>query len=134
MGLGLLAALGFGIFFAGMGAAASAGALVAVALSRLSAITLVLVAAAVRAPRTRLARDQLAPLAAVGALDALGNVLFAVALTSRYTGMVSVLASLYPVSTILLARLVLGEPTTGLQRLGAAACCAGVVGMVTLSA
>jgi drug/metabolite transporter (DMT)-like permease len=135
VGLGLVAALGFGLFFTGIAAAAGGGALVAVALNRATALAALLVAATAvrRRPAAVPARD-LAPLAAVGALDALANVLFALALTRGLTGVVSVLGSLYPVTTVLLAHLVLGERTTRAQRLGATACLTGVGAIVALGA
>lgn len=139
-GLGLVAALGFGLFFASMGAAAGAGALVAVALNRATAIVLLLAAVgtlrrpSLRRPSRRITARDLGPLAAIGVLDALANVLFALALTRGLTGVVSVLGSLYPVTTVLLARLFLGERTTVVQRIGATACLAGVGAIAALGA
>ncbi len=132
-GLGLLAAAGFGTFFAGMGAAAGDGALIAVALSRVTAVVLLAGIVAVRAPSGRPARGDLGPLVVVGVLDALANVLFAVALTKGLVGVVSVLGSLYPVTTVLLARVVLGERITVVQRMGAIAAFAGVGAIAAFS-
>ena len=134
-GLGVVAALGFGLFFAGMGAAASGGALAAVALNRATAVVVLLAALAAARPRLeRFGAHDLGPLAAVGALDAVANVLFAVALTRGATGVVSVLGSLYPVTTVLLARAVLRERTTLAQRAGATACLAGVAALAAHAA
>ena len=63
--------------------------------------------------RTRLARDSSATCRArraLGVLDTGGNVLFAAASSAHgLLSVVSVLASLYPVVTVLIARIVLGE-------------------------
>src|SRR5207249_5108380 len=67
---------------------------------------------AVLALRHRVAgiRPHLVALAAIGVLDTGGNVLFAAAAEEHgLVSVVSVLASLYPVVTVLLARLTLGE-------------------------
>jgi drug/metabolite transporter (DMT)-like permease len=61
----------------------------------------------------------------IGLFDVAANVLFGLATTRGLVSVVSVLASLYPVVTVVLARLLLHERTSGLQRAGAVAALAG---------
>jgi drug/metabolite transporter (DMT)-like permease len=65
-------------------------------------------------------------LAAVGVLDIAANVFFAIASTKGLVSVVSVLASLYPIITVVLARVVLKERLRVVQRAGAVAALAGV--------
>ena len=64
-------------------------------------------------------------LAAIGLADVSANVLFGLASTRGLLAVVSVLASLYPVVTVALARIVLGERLAVSQRLGGAGAIAG---------
>jgi drug/metabolite transporter (DMT)-like permease len=57
--------------------------------------------------------------------------MFALALTLGLAAVVSVVGSLYPVATVLLARVVLHEQPAGRQRAGVLAALAGV-GIVSL--
>jgi drug/metabolite transporter (DMT)-like permease len=132
VGLALVAALGFGAFFVGTDLAADDGALWAVAINRAAAVAaLVGIVLALRGP-SPITRDQLAPLAAVGALDISANVMFAIALTVGMAAAVSVLGSLYPIATVVLARAVLHEQLTSSQRGGVVAALAGI-GLVSLA-
>ena len=130
-GLALIAALGFGIFFVGMDLAADEGALWAVALNRAAAVA-VLVGIVLALRPGPLERSALLPLAAVGALDIAANTMFAIALTLGMAATVSVLGSLYPLATVVLARAVLHEHVTGSQRAGVIAALAGI-GLVSLA-
>ena len=56
---------------------------------------------------------------AVGAFDTLANVFVAFATTCGPAGIVAVLSALYPVTTVLLARVVLGERLDRERRIGA---------------
>jgi len=125
VGLALIAALGFGLYFVLMDAAADDGAGWAVLIARATATVLAVTAALVlRAPLRVPVR--LAPvLVAVGAFDVAANVLFGLATSRGLVSVVSVLASLYPVVTIALARIVVGERLGVSQRVGAAAALAG---------
>jgi len=132
IGLAIVAALGFGAFFVGTDLAADDGALWAVAINRATAVAvLVVVVLALRRP-VPITRDQIAPLAAVGALDISANVMFAVALTVGMAAAVSVLGSLYPIATVVLARAVLHEQLSFSQRGGVLAALAGI-GLVGLA-
>jgi drug/metabolite transporter (DMT)-like permease len=132
VGLAVVAALGFGAFFVGTDLAADDGALWAVAINRATAVALlVVVVLALRRPAP-ITRDQIAPLAAVGALDISANVMFAVALTVGMAAAVSVLGSLYPIATVILARAVLREQLSFSQRGGVLAALAGI-GLVSLA-
>ena len=65
---------------------------------------------------------------AIGFLDTVGNALFAAASSSHgLLSVVSVLASLYPVVTVLLARMILGERVRRTQDVGVIVALAGVV-------
>lgn len=74
----------------------------------------------VRLKRLRLEPGAVAPTIAAGTLDSLATVAMITAIRIGPLAIASVLGSLYPVVTILLARLVLGERLRGLQRLGIA--------------
>jgi drug/metabolite transporter (DMT)-like permease len=76
--------------------------------------------ALVRLKRFRLEPGAVAPTVAAGTLDALATVAMITAIRIGPLAIASVLGSLYPVVTILLARFVLGERLRGLQRLGIA--------------
>jgi drug/metabolite transporter (DMT)-like permease len=132
VGLAVVAALGFGAFFVGTDLAADDGALWAVTINRAAAVgVLVVVVLALRRP-VPIKRDQIAPLAAVGALDISANVMFAVALTVGMAAAVSVLGSLYPIATVVLARAILHEQLSFSQRGGVLAALAGI-GLVSLA-
>ena len=77
--------------------------------------------------RVALRLRDLVPLVAVGLGDAGANLLFALASQRGYVSVTSVLASLYPVMTVLLARFVLQERLLRVQQVGVVAALAGVV-------
>lgn len=118
-GLAVLAALGFGLFVVGLDAGADESAPWAVVAARSASVTLA-VAAAVFVTRTSLRppRGILPLLVGVGVFDTGANVLVAFATTKGAAGIVAVLSALYPVVTIVLARLVLGERLSVSRRLG----------------
>jgi EamA domain-containing membrane protein RarD len=62
----------------------------------------------------------------VGAFDIAANSLFAVASTEGLLALVAVAGSLYPITTVVLARVVLGERLAGLQRWGVGLALLGV--------
>ena len=125
--LALVSALCFGAFFVAMDTAtAAAGPAWAVALNRSTSVAVLLVAVAVVRPRLSFARGDLASVASVGLLDGAANALFAFALTEGLTSTVSVLGSLYPVTTVVLAALLLDERVARRQAAGLTTVLAGI--------
>lgn len=125
--LALFAALGFGTFFVAMDAAADADVGWAMLVARCASVGLLLLAAAVLRPRLGVGVTALAPLVAVGVLDATANGLYAWGTTKGLLSVVAVLGALYPVTTVLLARGLLRERVRRIQELGIVAALAGVV-------
>ncbi|HWH06479.1 MAG TPA: DMT family transporter [Gaiellaceae bacterium] len=124
VGLALIAAVGFGLYFVFLDEAASESVPWTVLVARLTSLALVL--ALVAASRTTLRPGPLlVPILAVGLCDVSANVLFALATTRGLLSIVSVLTSLYPAVTVALAAVVLRERVTGMQLAGAAAVLAG---------
>jgi drug/metabolite transporter (DMT)-like permease len=124
--LALVAALGFGSFFVGLRVTARHDVLWALFGARgAGVIALSLAAVAVRPPGWP-ERRSLLPLATVACLDLVANVLYAVATRHGLLSEVAVASSLYPVATVLLARVVLGERVRRVQELGILAAIAGV--------
>jgi drug/metabolite transporter (DMT)-like permease len=123
--LALLAALGFGSYFVLSDVAADESILWLLALARLVVVpglgALVLLA---RAPRP-IASDAL-PLVLAGTLDVAATGLYALAATKGAISIVSVVGSLYPITTVLLARVVLHERLRPVQAAGVAAAFTGV--------
>jgi drug/metabolite transporter (DMT)-like permease len=78
-------------------------------------------------PPFRAARGHLLAIAAIGIFDTLGNALFAAASSRGEVSVVSVLATLYPVTTVALAAIVLSERVDRLQLVGVTAAFVGVV-------
>jgi drug/metabolite transporter (DMT)-like permease len=124
--LALFAALGFGSFFVGMREAASVDVLWALLAARTAATGGLLAFAAVARPRLAVTPAALGPLVGIGALDLSANALYAVATTEGLLSVVAVLGALYPVTTVLLARAVLGERIRRVQEVGVAAALGGV--------
>ncbi len=123
IGLAAAAALGIGTVLTllqqGAAAPGSSGLGVVAAARGASVIA---VFAAILLTRTRPAGDarSLAPVLAVGAADTGANALFAIASEEGSHAVVAVLGSLYPVTTVLLARALLGERLSSRQGLGVA--------------
>jgi drug/metabolite transporter (DMT)-like permease len=92
----------------------------------------IVVAAAVRRGPLPLFRDRVAVVIALlaGVLDMLGNGLYVFAARTGMLSVAGVLSSLYPASTVLLARLVYGERLRPIQRVGLVVAVVGV-GLVT---
>ena len=126
VGWAAIAMLAFGAYYIPMHAASHGDFLWAAFIFRLTSTTLIAAAWLVlRPPRAR--RADLPVLASIGILDTGGNVFFAAASAKGLVSVVSVLASLYPVVTVLLARAVLKERVHRSQELGIALALAGIV-------
>jgi drug/metabolite transporter (DMT)-like permease len=125
-GLALLSALGFGLFFVCIDRASDEDVAWAILVNRCTSATVLLVAFAVLRPRLALGRADLGVLVAVGALDIAANAMFAVASTQDLVSLVSVLASLYPITTVGLAAVVLGERPHRVAQVGVVLALCGV--------
>jgi drug/metabolite transporter (DMT)-like permease len=123
--LALVAAVGFGSYFVMSDAAADDSVLWLLALSRsipVPALALFAWTRGMRAPTGRAAGT----LVVAGTLDCGATALYAVANTKGALSIVSVVGSLYPVMTLILARAVLGERIRRVQQVGVVAALAGV--------
>jgi drug/metabolite transporter (DMT)-like permease len=123
--LALLAALGFGLYFVLIDVASEDGAAWAVCISRGTA-TVAAVAAALLLGAFRVRAGDLPVLAVIGIFDVGANALLAVALNEGLVSLVAVLSSLYPVVTVVLARLVLSERVARPQAIGIGGALGGV--------
>lgn len=121
--LALAAALGFGLFFVGLGVAAQEGPEAAATAARAGAVGLVIVSLGATRTSARIARRIWPLVLTVGIFDTSANVLMAFAATLGSIGAVAVLSSLYPLATIALARILLHE------RLGPARTAGGLVAL-----
>jgi uncharacterized membrane protein len=126
VGWAVIAMLAFGAYYIPMHQASHGDFLWAAFVFRLTSTTLIAAAWLVlRPPSAR--RADLPVLASIGILDTGGNVFFAAASAKGLVSVVSILASLYPVVTVLLARAVLHERVHRSQELGIALALAGIV-------
>ncbi len=121
-------ALGLFTYFLGLGSR-EGSALSTLVGARVGSLTLLLALAAVRRAPLRLERRWLWRVAAVGLCDVAANALFAVASTQGLLALVSVLGSLYPVTTVLLAYVLLHERLTRAQMAGITIALAGVAAL-----
>lgn len=126
VGLALVAAVGFGVFFVGLDEGSNHDLVWTLVLGRSLSTAMLLVAALAVRPKLGMSRGDTTAVVAVGLLDMGANALFAAATTLGLVSVVSVLGSLYPVTTLLLARFLLGERLHPSQRAGAGAALVGV--------
>jgi drug/metabolite transporter (DMT)-like permease len=117
-GLAVLAAVGFGLFVVGLDAGADESATWAVVAARAASVSVAVVAALLLSTSLRPPRSVLPMLIGVGVFDTAANVFVATATTHGAAGIVAVLSALYPVVTVVLAWLVLGERLSASRRTG----------------
>ena len=131
LGLAVLAALAYGLYFSLLDLAADGGALWATTTSRAMAAVFLTVLVVVLGQR--IARGTwrgLVRVMPIGFLDALATLAFALATTRGLVSLVAVIACLYPITTALLAYLLLGERLGRWQAAGAALAVVGVAMIV----
>jgi drug/metabolite transporter (DMT)-like permease len=120
-------ALGFGLFYLALDAAAGAEPLASVLIGRIALVGLLLVAAFVTGAPVTVPRTDLPPLLAIGLLDLGAVVFYALATVQGMLSVVSVLASSAPLITIVLARVVLRERISRVQTAGVGLTLCGVM-------
>jgi drug/metabolite transporter (DMT)-like permease len=124
--LALGAALGFGIFLTALPAASDASVPWALLLARAVSATMCAAALTRLTGRRHPQRRDAPAILAVGVFDVGANALYAVASTKGLLSIVSVLGSLYPVMTVVLAWLLLHERLARIQQAGVVLAFAGV--------
>jgi drug/metabolite transporter (DMT)-like permease len=126
-GLGLGAAVCFGAFFALLAEAGESAGPTAVLAGRLASVAvLALIVCSSRAASGRPARPDALVIAALGALDVTANLAYAAAAAGGADASVAVLASLYPLTTVLLACALLRERLGALRLAGVVAVLGGI--------
>jgi drug/metabolite transporter (DMT)-like permease len=118
--LALVSGLGFGMYFVFLARAGDDSGLWPLVVSRFSSAALIVPLAAARGAFSIVRGRMLGVVALAGGCDALANMFFLLATRHGLLSLASVLTSLYPASTVILAVLVLHEHTSRTQRLGLA--------------
>jgi uncharacterized membrane protein len=128
----LAAGAGFGGFFILLAVAPDDAGLWPLVGARVSSITVVVLLALATRRTLRPAAGSLRINVAAGVLDMAANVLYLLAKQEGLLSLVAVLVSLYPASTLLLARQVLGERLHAVQVAGVA-CALGAVALIAVA-
>lgn len=126
VGFALLAALAIGCFFVAMDAASKPDPFWASLVHRLCSVAVISAAVIVTRPSVTVSQADLGHLVTIGALEIAANLSYAIASRDGLVSIVSVLASLYAVTTVLLARAVLGERLSSVQLVGVISALAAV--------
>lgn len=126
VGPALLGALGTGVFLVALDRASGGSVFWTVLVQRAALVALLVLVVGARPERLSIGRRHVAPVAVIGVLDVCGIALFTEATRRGLLSVVSVIAGLYPVATVLLAHLVIGERVGKAQRFGVAGALAGV--------
>ena len=124
--LALGAGAAFGVVFILLGTTSEDSGLWPVLSARMASVTLVTTGTLAMGHRLTVPRGSRSLVAGAGLLDVSANALYVVAAREGLLSLVSVLSSLYPAATVLLARVVLREHVTARQRLGLGLALAGV--------
>ena len=125
--LAVLAAAGIGGYLFCIGPVARGGhTLEALLGGRTGSLCLLILASLLSSRSMRVPRNALLAVAAIGLMDTSANALFAVATQHGYLSIVSVLGSVYPIVTVLLAQIVLRERLTTVQATGVVTTLVGV--------
>jgi drug/metabolite transporter (DMT)-like permease len=130
LALAAAAALGIFVYFLGLGSR-DGDAVSALFGARVGSLSFLVVAALVLRAPLGIGRGSLVAVAAVGVADVTANALFAFASGHGLLALVAVLGSLYPIVTVLLAHLLLGERLTRPQQVGIAVALAGVAAIAS---
>jgi drug/metabolite transporter (DMT)-like permease len=125
--LALLAGVGFGLVLVFLAKGSEDSPLLTLVGMRTTSVGLLLVAAVAVRSLGGVHRRDLPLLATIGMLDGGANLTYAIATTTGLLSLVSVLASLYPAVTVMLARLLHHERMTRVQDAGVLAAVLGVV-------
>jgi drug/metabolite transporter (DMT)-like permease len=125
--LAALAAVAIGCFLVVVDAASVQGAVWTSLVARITSTSLLAIAVLVVRPTFSGVPGNLRVLALIGVLDVMANLLYATATNEGLLSLVAVAGSLYPIITVVLARLVLHERVHRIQEVGVAAALGGVV-------
>jgi drug/metabolite transporter (DMT)-like permease len=118
LALAVAAGLAFGLFFVAIDSAGDGVGIWPLVAARTAAVCLFAGLGAARVTASGLPRGAAGAAVGCGVLDASANVFYVLALDHGLLSVVSVLAALYPAGTVLLARYVLGERLSTVQRAG----------------
>jgi len=130
LALGAGAGIGFGIVFILFSESASGSGLWPVLIARCTSVPLLIGAVIVLRQPPRVTRSGLAPVLGAGLFDVTANALIVLAIRRGLLSLVAPVASLYPATTVVLARIVLHE-RIGRQRAGGLAL--GLVGLALIA-
>ena len=129
IGFGVVAALLLGTLLVFFSRASAVDAYWAPFVLRLVSMTTVGVFVVLRGSLPRVDRRAVAVIASIGVLDVLANLAYSVSTTLQLLSITAVLSSLFPVVTVALARIHLGERVTRVQEAGAVLTMVGVLGV-----
>lgn len=132
LALAIIAGLGFGMVFVLLAETGDDAGFWPLVAGRLTSIPLLAAGTVVTGRSFAIgSRRVAATIVGAGLLDMAANALFLLASRAGLLALVGVLSSLYPASTVLLARVVLRERLQGVQVVGLTLACAGVVLMAS---
>jgi drug/metabolite transporter (DMT)-like permease len=125
--LALLSGLGFGMYFVFLARAGDDSGLWPLVISRFSSAALIVPLALARGAFKMVRGRMVGVVILAGACDALANMCFLLASRHGLLSLASVLTSLYPATTVILAVWLLREHTSPVQRWGLALAGASIV-------
>ena len=127
LGLALMSGVAIGFFFLALARTAATAGFWPLLAARVMSVGLFAVSAAVGGRSLRMAAPVAAIVIAAGVVDMLANALYLIATRYGSLSVVVTLSSLYPASTVILARVILGERLSALQSVGIACALVAVV-------